>query len=61
MQRASDLRLPLLISKSVHTAQQADSLLKFGMNVKKSHEVESFSQHVHHFTTQGNITQVSMA
>ena len=64
LQKASDLRLPLLVSNSAHTctSQQADShsLLKFGMNAKKSHEVDSFSRHVHHLTTLGNITQVSM-
>ena len=62
LQKASGLRLPLLVPKSVHTAQQADghSLLKFGMNAKKSHEVDSFSRHVHHLTTLGNITQVSI-
>lgn len=62
MQKASDLRLPLLVSRSVHTTRQADShsLLKFGMNTKKSCEVDSFSQHVHHLTALDNIRQVSM-
>lgn len=61
LQKASSLRLPLLVPKSVDATQQADghSLLKFGMTAKKSHEVDSFSQHVHHLATLGSITQVN--
>ena len=61
LHKASTLRLPFLVSKPVHSIRQATShsILTFGMNAKKSHEVDAFSQHVNHFASQESIKQVS--
>ena len=60
LQKVSALRLPFLASNPVKTTVKGDCqpILSFGMKAKKRHEVDLFSEHVNHLTSEKNIKQV---
>ena len=61
LQNASVLRLQSLVSRPDQFASppECSSILNFGMKKKKCYEVDLFSKHVNHLTSQGNIKQVN--